>query len=36
MKDLLVETKKWDKPLSGAGDAEVDIKEIIEVVRMRF
>ena len=30
MKDLLVETKNWDKPLGGAGDAEVDIKENIE------
>ena len=33
MKDLLVETKNWDKPLGDAGDAgdaEVDIKENIE------
>ena len=30
MKELLVQTKNWDKPLRGANDADVDIKDIIE------
>ena len=30
MKNLLVQTKNWDKPLGGASDADVDIKDIIE------
>ena len=30
MKELLVQTKNWDKPLGGANDADVDIKDIIE------
>ena len=32
MKDLFVQTKNWDKPLGGASDADVDIKDIIELL----
>ena len=30
MKDLLIQTKNWDKPLDGASNADVDIKDIIK------